>query len=225
MTFVGKQHISGDVYAFSFRPAQPLPHTAGQHGFLAVRGGLIAKPFSIASAPEDDEVMIATHVHANSRYKQALAKLQPGDKVKMRGPVFNFVLPRGVPQVVFLAQGIGITPYRSLLRHIANYTFPIQSTLLHVSAEPHIFADETRALATRAEYPATRKAFARQLQATVAEQPSALYYISGSVAFLASTTQQLKQAGVPAAHIKKDWFLGYDSPKALLQSLLLLSRN
>jgi ferredoxin-NADP reductase len=222
MAFIRKQRLTGDVYAFHFKPARPLPHTAGQHGFLQVPGYWLPKPFSLASAPEDDEVVIATHVHANSPYKQALAALQPGAMVHVRGPVFSFVLRPADTDVVFLAQGIGITPYRSLLRHIAVAAPAVRAKLIHVDSGSHVFKDETMQLASAALYPDGKEAFAAAVRATVAAQPGARYYISGSVAFIAATTQQLRQQGIVARQIKRDWFLGYDHPKTLLRSARLL---
>ena len=209
MIFVGKDHIKDDIYLFRFKPAQPLPHRAGQHGLLKVPGFWLPKPFSLASAPEDDEVVIATHVRAASRYKQAMGRLQPGDRVRLQGPALRFVLDGRLTDVVFVAQGIGITPFRSLLRHVQLAGIPVHTTLIHVDPDQPVFGEELTALAQEAFYPASRDAFRAQLQQTAGEHPEAVYFLSGSGAFVRSAAKQLKAAGIASRSIKRDWFLGY----------------
>jgi ferredoxin-NADP reductase len=207
--FIARDHIRDDVYALRFRPERPLRHRAGQHGLLIVPGTYKIKPFSLASSPADDEVVIATHIRSKSSYKRALDRLQPGDTVRLLGPAFWFVLQPDVHDVVFLAQGIGITPFRSMLRHIDQSSVPVKTTLIHIDTGPALFGKETSRLATKAWYPTARPAFAAQLQQTLGEHPEAVYYLSGSVGFVRAARAQLIAAGIPARHIKHDWFLGY----------------
>lgn len=209
LTYIAKDYIKDDIYALRFKPARLFSHTAGQHGFFMVPGTRKIKPFSLASAPEDGEVMIATQVRHTSSYKQALARLKPGDTVRLLGPVFRFVLRPHATDVVFLAQGIGITPFRSLLRHIEQAKLAVHTTLIHVEQSEPIFGDETKALADDATYPTSREAYSAQLQQTIGQHPAAVYYLSGSTDFIRSTNAQLTSAGIPYRRIKYDWFLGY----------------
>jgi ferredoxin-NADP reductase len=209
MEFITKKHEKGDVYTFHFRPLRKLSHKAGQHGFLSVPGAGLFKPFSLASAPEDDEVVIGTHVHAHSKYKQALDHLQPGDTVKLRGPAFNFTIKKNATQLVFLAQGIGITPFRSLLRHIDLKNLDIETTLIHVEKDGHVFGDETRQLASQAYYPDNSQELKKQLQITLLEQPNATYYISGANSFLKAIAAELAKVGIKKSNIRRDKFIGY----------------
>jgi ferredoxin-NADP reductase len=209
MEFINKKHEKGDVYSFHFRPLRKLPHKAGQHGFLSVPGARLFKPFSLASAPEDNEVVIGTHVHAHSKYKQALDHLEPGDTVKLRGPAFNFTIKKNATQLVFLAQGIGITPFRSILRHINIKRLDIETTLIHVEKDGHVFGNETRQLASHAYYPDKSQEFKKQLQKTLLEQPDATYYISGANSFLKTTVAELAEAGIKKSNMRRDKFVGY----------------
>lgn len=155
LTFTGSREEADGVTVFSFRPDRGLPHTAGQHGLLKVPGGG-TKAFSLASAPEEPEALIGTHLQSGSKYKTALAALRPGDRASVRGPIMNFTLAKAAPQVVFLAQGVGITPFRSLLVHIAATQPDRDTTLVHVGQD-HAFRAETERLARTAAYPAGRE--------------------------------------------------------------------
>jgi ferredoxin-NADP reductase len=91
---------------------------AGQHGILGLSATAM-KPFSLASAPEEPRVLIGTSLASASAFKQRMAALQPGDAVTLRGPINKFTLDRVGDDIVMLAQGVGVTPMRSMLSHIA----------------------------------------------------------------------------------------------------------
>jgi len=79
--------------------------------------------------------------------------LQLGGTVTFRGPVSKFTLDGAAPQVVMLAQGVGITPLRSMLAHAALSGMTIESSLIHVARVGHAYRAETEQWATTAAYP------------------------------------------------------------------------
>ncbi len=79
--------------------------------------------FSFCSAPgELPSVSIATRLTPGSDFKEALSKAPPGQIFLIGEPSGDFVLPRGKgpKNVVLLAGGIGITPFRSMIRSLRN---------------------------------------------------------------------------------------------------------
>lgn len=204
------QHGTAAVH---FRPRRPLRFTAGQHALWTVPGGG-AKPMSIASAPEEDVVTLGTGLTSRSRFKQALGALAEGSTVRFIGPVGGFTLPRRTPEVVMLAQGIGITPFRSMLRHIEITGADKRTTLVHTGAH-HPFRADTEAAATAAHYPTSREEFAEHVTAVANQRPQAMFMVSGSRAFIASATTLLKAASVHPSQLMRDTFYGY-SPTASL---------
>jgi ferredoxin-NADP reductase len=166
LVFQDSRPVGGGVTSFSFVPDKPFEWRAGQHGVLCV-GGMMRKPFSLASAPEEGRVVIGTSVRSGSSFKQRLAALRPGDKVGFRGPVNQtFTLDGAAPRVVLLAQGVGITPLRAMLAHGAVAGLSLESSLIHVAHDGHAYRDETQQWATSAEYPQHAADF--QAAATVA---------------------------------------------------------
>jgi ferredoxin-NADP reductase len=207
LAFLERRDVGGDVTAFAFKAAKPFRHVAGQHGLFFVPGAGM-KAFSIASAPDDGEVLIGTKLASGSKYKTALASLKPGDSIKMRGPILKFTLDGSAPEVVFIAQGVGITPYRSMLRHLANTRTSKHTTLIHVAGS-HAFRSDTEALAKRSYYPTDHESFAIDLKNTSTDRPSATFYLSGSVSFIKETALVLLDAGITRRQLKKDLFRGY----------------
>jgi ferredoxin-NADP reductase len=205
--YVQRHEEAGDVTAFAFRPDRPLRHVAGQHGIFLLPGAGV-KPFSIASAPEDHDLVIATKLGSGSKYKTALAGLEPGDVVKVRGPMARFTLDGSADEVLLIAQGVGITPFRSMLRHLLHAGVRKDSTLIHVGSA-HAFRGETEQLATRALYPVGAEQFQLDVKRAAYELPGATCYLAGGPAFVAEAAALLADSGVAKKQIKRDALRGY----------------
>jgi glycine betaine catabolism B len=208
LVFQECRQAGGGVSSFSFAPEQPFEARAGQHGVLYL-GGMVRRPFSLASAPEEDCVLIGTSVQSGSPFKQRLAALRPGDTVSLRGPVNKFTLDGAAPQVVLLAQGVGITPLRAMLAHAALAGLNVESSLIHVAHAGHAYRDETQQWATAAAYPQHADDFQAAATAAAKATPHATFFIAGATQFVSSTASLLHDAGVAGAHIRTDKYLGY----------------
>jgi ferredoxin-NADP reductase len=207
MTLVSSQAVGGDVTSFSFSHKRSFGFRAGQHGLLIIpKGGM--KPFSIASSPAEETIMIGTHLSSGSKFKLALAALKPGDRVRFLAPLMNFTTAGTGRELVFLAQGVGITPIRSMLLDIADRRLGKKTTIVHVGHD-HAFRAETERLADSAAYPSTSGSFRTAVLAATEDCPSATFMISGAPAFVKSTTTLLRDRAVAASQIKADTMLGY----------------
>ncbi len=205
MAFVKLFHVRTDTdpagaSLLSFRPAHPFTHKAGQFG-LWIAGGS-ARPFTIASAPGDEFVQLGTHLHSGSRIKRALSALGPGDTVRFLGPIGGIAPPDDGSAVVYVTQGIGVTPARALIRERPARP----QTLIHVGA-PH-FRAELEPLVDEAVFPAGRVDLADALTAAAASGDGSHFLVAGSNGFVRATSALLKQHGIDASHIHADGFLG-----------------
>ena len=207
LEFVSVDEAEAGAVALHFRPRRPLHYKAGQHGVWLVPGGG-GGPFTVASAPEEEVVTLGTRLGSGSRFKRALAELKPGATVRLIGPIANFTLGRTASTVVMLAQGIGVTPFRAMLRHAAMSRADKRTTLIHVGHQ-HPFRRDTEGVATEAHYPTSHEAFTQQLKTTASQQPEATFMISGTPAFVRSTAAQLKASSVDKSQIRRDAFYGW----------------
>jgi glycine betaine catabolism B len=109
-----------------------LDYTAGQFAFFDI-GGVYNDPerpirhFTIASSPTENFVMISTRIR-DTPYKRRLASLEEGAAiVKVRGPEGKFVLHEDYSKpAVFLSGGIGVTPFRSMIKNTSDEQLPIK---------------------------------------------------------------------------------------------------
>jgi ferredoxin-NADP reductase/nitrite reductase/ring-hydroxylating ferredoxin subunit len=131
-----------DVMSFRFSKRQKqqgkesddnsfLDYTAGQYAFFDI-GGVYNDPrgpirhFTISSSPTEDFVMITTRIR-DTPYKKRLSSLEEGTIVKVRGPQGKFVLHDDYSKpAVFLSGGIGVTPFRSLIKYATDRQLPIR---------------------------------------------------------------------------------------------------
>jgi glycine betaine catabolism B len=195
--------------AVQFAPRRPLHFTAGQHGLWAVPGGG-AKPFTFASAPEEDLLTLGTELSSGSRFKRALGALRIGGTVHLIGPLGRFTLESTSDTVVMLAQGMGVTPFRSMLRHTRITGAAKRTTLVHVGA-PHAFRGDTEAAADEASYPSSRQEFMDEITAVVLAQPDATFMVAGAPVFVRATVRSLTGLGVPPAQIRRNLLHGYSA--------------
>jgi glycine betaine catabolism B len=208
LIFEGRDAADGDAWSLRFHPTTELTWRAGQHVLLRLPGMAI-KPFTLASAPQEGSVIIGTSLRSQSSFKQKLAALTPGDRVAVHGPLMNFTLDGAGADVVMLAQGIGITPFRAMLRHLAlNGAETRSATLIHVAAG-HTYRRDTEADATRAYYPHHAHEFAANLAEVVDNHPEATYFIAGHRGFVNTTATTLKTAGIARQRIRRDTYYGY----------------
>jgi glycine betaine catabolism B len=208
LVFDGRKAEDGDAWSLRFQPTTELTWRAGQHVLLRLAGTAM-KPFTVASAPQEGSVIIGTSLQSQSSFKQKLAALTPGDRVAIHGPLMNFTLDGAGADVVMLAQGIGITPFRSMLRHLAlSGAATTSATLIHVAAG-HTYRRDTEADATRAHYPHHADEFTANVAEVIANHPEATYFIAGHHAFVKSTAATLTTADIAPQRIRRDTYYGY----------------
>lgn len=208
LTFEESHDVGGGVSSFRFRPTTPLDARAGQHGFLRL-GGTAVKPFTLASAPEEDGVLIGTSLASGSAFKKRLGALRPGDEVALQGPVNRFTLDGAPAHVVLLGQGVGITPLRSMLAHAALRRLPVHTALIHVADGGHAYREDTERWATSAQYPEHADLFRAAATAAARATPGATFYIAGAPPFVSATATLLRGCNVGADAIREDKYTFY----------------
>ena len=102
----------GDGSKLSFIP--------GQYVIAYIKGdfGIQGKAYTISSIPSDK--LMALTVKKMGKFSTALHDLKIGSAVTMEGPKGSFFPDRNGKEVVFLAAGIGITPFLSIIRAYAK---------------------------------------------------------------------------------------------------------
>lgn len=120
-TLLEKIRRAPDTTSYRFsRPAR-YDFEPGQHFTITIPSpdGPQMHVFSHADAPSEDFIELTTRL-TGSAFKNALDALPVGAEAEFRGPLGAFVFEYAAPRIAFLTGGIGITPIRSMLRHLAD---------------------------------------------------------------------------------------------------------
>jgi len=94
-----------------------------------------ARMFSLSSSPSEPGAIAVTCRISDTPFKQALARFRPGDTAEVYGPLGTFLLATDRP-VVFLAGGIGVTPFRGMIRFATDTETRQSLTLLYSARTP-----------------------------------------------------------------------------------------
>jgi len=98
---------------FEFKPGQYLDCSLIDPPETDDEGNI--RSFSIASAPAEGNLMVATRMR-DTAFKRVLKRMPLGSQLKIDGPLGSFTLHGNASRpAVFLAGGIGITPFRSMI--------------------------------------------------------------------------------------------------------------
>lgn len=95
--------------------------------------------FSLSSSPTETDAIAITSKMTGSPYKEKLKALEPGEFVEVRGPIGDFLLEEDRPAVM-IAGGIGITPFRGMIRYAADRRIRTRIALLYSARTPEEFA-------------------------------------------------------------------------------------
>lgn len=215
-----KYREAGDIYTFIFEMKQQIHWKAGQHGVFTIKHPKINKPtrlFSIASIPSEGHIKISMKISQNpSEFKQALLNLQTEMKIFMRGPIGSFYINSPKP-LLFIAGGIGITPYRALIKDLLSNSTETSNNvkLLYMDIrEEFIYTKELdeagKSASIKTSYLATREDLNKEIQEFVYKHSNdAEYFVVGSKSMVNSIENLLSSEGIKKKNIKKDTFIGY----------------
>ena len=183
-------------------------------------------PYSIASAPEETAhhggLDFLVKVDGGERWGDEFDPLRRGSRVAVSGPSGNFVFPAepGFRQLLFIAGGSGIAPFRSMIRHAVLSHHPARMRLLYSARTPDDFAylPELRGMARRREIelqltttregPATwRGSRGRIVSAQLSplvDDPDVLCFVCGPAAMVDDVPRMLEALGVAKDRILVD---------------------
>lgn len=228
-TFDHVHQESEHIATFFFRPEKPVQYTAGQFIELTLahenaddRGD--RRWFTLSSSPNAELISITTKLmpEGGSTFKNVLRALSRGAAVKISDPMGDFVLPKLIQTpLIFVAGGIGVTPFHSILSWLGetNEVRPI-NLLYAVDNEEEIIFQETfdkaNVSATVVVNHATpawggERGLITAEKIIGLEKPSedTLIYISGPEPMVEQLEKDLKKAGVLQHQLVLDFFPNY----------------
>ena len=217
---IEKEHLVDNIWAFRFEPTTSLEWIAGQFIRIEVPHDNPDKEgtkrwFTVSSAPYEGIVQITTRL-TDSTFKQALAALPIGERLPLlEEPNGDFVWEDSDKPLVFVAGGIGVTPFRSILKQRAHKGLPLNVTLIYGNrSDAIVFKDEFDTYAQtdpdfKVHYAIGEPLSPATIAGRVPQLNSSLVYVSGPEPMVKALSRQLQDAGLPKEQVKTDEFPNY----------------
>lgn len=232
---VSRQTVAEGTVAFRFEKPSGWTFQAGQFLDLTLLAPSETdaegdtRAFSIASAPHEETLMVATRLR-DTAFKRVLMRMPFGAAVQIAGPSGDLTLDPNVKRpAVFLAGGIGITPFRSIVLNAANDKLPHRMLLFYSNRRPEDapFLEELQAIektnpnysliasmtkmkdSKRPWHGETGPIDKAMLTRYVKDIAAPIYYIAGPPGMVQGLRKMIQQAGVVDADIRTEEFAGY----------------
>lgn len=223
LTLAHRRRETKDAFSFQFNSAEITKWKPGQylrftleHPCPDSRG--CERYFTISSAPFEGHIQITTRFSEKkgSSFKKALHDMPVGGTIDADGLAGDFVVDDPSHRLVFIAGGIGVTPYRAILLALDHARAPINVDLLYANRDEDFpFKAQVDMLvkkhpAFRVHYFAGSKLLdERAIEAAVGESGKAVFYVSGPEPMVEAFEKLLKGMRVPKSRVKADYFPGY----------------
>jgi len=230
-----RETVAEGTMAFYFDKPAGFRHRAGQSVLITLINPAEtdsmgdARTFTIASAPGDAELMIATRMR-DTAFKRVLKTAPAGTMVEIDGPDGEMVLHEDAARpAVFLAGGIGITPFLSMARAAASERLPHRLYLFYANRRPEdaAFLSELQAMeranrnyrliTVMAEPEKSKQRWSGEagyirrelLERHLPDVKSPVYYFAGPPAMSMAMQGMLTGMGIGEDSMRHEEFYGY----------------
>lgn len=230
--FVSRQMVGSEIMLFSVEKPENFRFLAGQFCFITVpdmgfqdnRG--LRRPFSIASSPLEKDLLFVVKM-SYTALKRTMSAMSPGTAITVESPVGNLILPEtSVLPLVFLAGGVGIAPFRSLILYAVGADTGHRITLIYSGQTPEEtpFLEELRGTSqenprisviptmTRLrESPSTWTGLTGRIGPQMIKNEceawdNSIYYIVGPPPMAVTMQEILRNMNIPSSRIKMEAF-------------------
>ncbi|MDE2030980.1 MAG: oxidoreductase [Patescibacteria group bacterium] len=236
LRFKSKTQIAKDTYDFSFASSKDeIPFRPGQyfewtlpHEHPDSRGN--RRYFTIASSPISEEVHIGVKFYPkSSSFKNALLKMERGDKIVASQLAGDFIMPRNKRiKLCFIAGGIGVTPFESMINYMLkrgqkrNVVMFYSNRTVDDIAYMETFEKARTELGIKTIYALSEldsipsdwkgaRGFitAEMIAKEVPDFEDRIFYISGPHSMVSAFNESLSRMGVNQSQIITDFFPGF----------------
>ena len=220
LTLKEKNRLTPDIYEFIFSANQKLNYLPGQylewtldHPQPDQRGN--RRYLTLASSPSEKDLRIGIKIQENgSSFKKALLSLDKSPVIasQLSG---NFTLPKDRSKgYVFVAGGIGITPFRSMIKYLVDMNLKMDIILLYINNNESevVYRDIFDSAGIKTIYYNTDTSGyfnETSFPKLISDFKDRIFYISGPHGLVSTAENILKTLGIKSDHLKTDYFPGF----------------
>lgn len=237
LKLINKQDESFGTKSFFWEPETPVKWQAGQYYYLTMPEMKYPDPrgdtrhFTISSSPTEGNILrVTTKIRQESGFKKTLDELPIGSVIEGEGPNGTFFLDETASgSNVFIAGGIGITPFRSMVKNEIDKNLQVPIHLIYSNSTP----EEITFRGELTEWPKAHPFFKADITITHPEQgkekwegltgrvddamikklvydtENPTWWISGPPVMIDAMIEVLAKMQIPSDKIRSEKFTGY----------------
>ncbi|HYM65582.1 MAG TPA: FAD-dependent oxidoreductase [Candidatus Sulfotelmatobacter sp.] len=219
LTLIDKKTETKDVNTYVFKSDVYFIWKAGQYLIYSLkhknqdkRGKM--RFFTISSPPFFKNPSITTRIDPvkGSSFKKALNNLKLGEKINAKGPDGDFIIDDFKKSYFFIAQGMGLTPFRSILKQLEFENKDLDIEFFYSGKDKNIiFKDEFDSLRLKnlkIKYFIGKRIREKDI-ISIKDFKKRQFYISGPDSMVEDMEKILLGLGIKKENIKSDYFSGY----------------
>ncbi len=219
---------TSDVSSFRFpRPAE-LVYKPGQYMMVTIKSGgkELMHPFSFSSSPTEKDHIEFTKKFTPNEYSVALKTLKPGNWAQIDAPYGKFTFEGEYPKIALLTGGIGITPFRSIIKACTDKKLNTSIVLIYGCRTPGDIAFRREFEEMQAQNKNLRLVFtvnepngswigavgnitAELVKKEMPDYKERTFYACGPPGMVQAMTNLVKELGLPETQLKLESFAGY----------------
>ncbi len=219
LKLIDKKIETKNIKTFIFEPENSITWTAGQyliyylsHDNSDTRGKM--RFFTISASPFEKNPSITTKIiDKSSSFKKALDNLALGQIIETKEPDGDFVIENIRKKHVFIAGGIGITPFFSIIKQLYYEKKPINVTLFYTSNNEFLFKEALDKISkTHIEFKIhylNERIDKKIIKEKINNLKKHIFYVSGPDPMVDELEVLLKKLGVSEDKLRLDYFSGY----------------
>ncbi len=221
LKFIGRASEAQNIYSYAFALPKNLSFMAGQYMEWTLknrkddlRGN--RRYLTVSSSPTEKGVIFTIkQPEKASAFKQTLAEFKPGDTILASHVAGSFTLPKNpTKKIAFMAGGIGVTPYRSMIKYLLDKNEHRDVVLLYsASSEAELsfkkIFEQAKNIGLKTSYITDTKIDSQKIQNILPDFKERMFYISGPYAYVQSMRGTLLSMGIKLGNIVTDYFPGY----------------
>ena len=233
--YLKTENLANETAAFYFEKPSSFTYRAGQFGDFTIINPIESdaegntRTFSLVSSPEENHISIATRLR-DTAFKRNLKKFTPGTEIIFDAPMGIFTLDKDMERpVVFLAGGIGITPFKSIITDATLKKLKQKIYLFYSNKKPEDapyleelnslekFNPNFKMIAIMTQAASAQKTWngetghidSELLNKHLAGVTNPIYYLAGPAGMVQALHKILNDSGIENNNIKIEEFTGY----------------
>lgn len=235
LKLTGKLKIADGIYDFIFSSPEKFSFVPGQymewtipHEHIDIRGN--RRYFTLASSPTENNIRVGIKFYPHgSSFKKSMIAMEGQKGIVAGQRAGDFIMPEDkTKKLVFVAGGIGITPFRSMLKYLIDtngkrdiiviFSNKIASEIVYKDILDQatknlnikvIYTLTDTSTIPKAWYGKVGRINEAVIQQEIPDFRERLFYLSGPHSLVIGFEKTLKNLGLPSSHIKTDFFPGF----------------